>query len=180
MKTLIIHPEDASTDFLKPIYRRIQDKTVVTKQSEVVYSISDMIDNHGRVIMLGHGSSQGLFGINFDTDFIISAEHVSNLSKKTNNVYIWCNADVFVNRWELKGLYSGMFISEVSEALFCGVHPAVQSDVNESNNRFANILGECIEGNLLFAFSALKQEYGKLADMNNIAKYNCSRLYCVA
>lgn len=180
MKTLVIHPDDRSTDFLRPIYKRILNKTVVTTKSEVVSSISDMINNHNRVIMLGHGSSQGLFGINFETNFVIGSEHVSDLRKKTNNVYIWCNADNFVNKWELKGLYSGMFISEVSEALFCGVQPASQSDVNESNNRFANILGECIEGNQLFAFSALKQEYSKLADLNSIAKYNCDRLYCVA
>jgi hypothetical protein len=30
MKTLIIHPDDRSTDFLKPIYENVTDATVVT------------------------------------------------------------------------------------------------------------------------------------------------------
>ena len=30
MKNLIIHPKDPSTEFLKPIYSNLEDKTVVT------------------------------------------------------------------------------------------------------------------------------------------------------
>ena len=31
MQTLIIHPDDRSTDFLRPIYTKLLDVTVITK-----------------------------------------------------------------------------------------------------------------------------------------------------
>jgi hypothetical protein len=36
-------------------------------------------------------------------------------------VFIWCNADQFMKRHQLRGFYSGMFISEVQEALMYGI-----------------------------------------------------------
>ena len=37
MKTLVIHPEDPSTDFLKPIYASIQNCEVITKGKSATY-----------------------------------------------------------------------------------------------------------------------------------------------
>jgi hypothetical protein len=33
-------------------------------------------------------------------------------------VYIWCNANVFAEKYGLKGFYTGMIISEYEEALY--------------------------------------------------------------
>jgi hypothetical protein len=62
MSTLIIHPQDSTTNFLKPIYALIQDETVITggiTKSE----LKKLIENHDRVIMLGHGSPFGLLSV---------------------------------------------------------------------------------------------------------------------
>ena len=62
MKTLIIHPKDSTTTFLKHIYAPILDKTIVTvgiDKSE----LRELIYNHDRVIMLGHGSPWGLMSV---------------------------------------------------------------------------------------------------------------------
>jgi len=115
MKTLVIHPKDSSTDFLKPIYENISDKTVITGGATPEQLVK-LIESHDRIMMMGHGSPSGLFGIGFNRLFVVDSGLVEHLNKKENNVFIWCNADRFVEAHNLKGLYSGMFISEVSEA----------------------------------------------------------------
>ena len=62
MQTLVIHPTDASTDFLKPIYANISDATIMNGgigKGQVAKSILE----HDRIIMLGHGSPFGLFSV---------------------------------------------------------------------------------------------------------------------
>ena len=118
MKTLIIHPNDRSTDFLKPIYQSVIDATVITGgvSKDELYKL---IESHNRVMMMGHGSPWGLFScgkFNTNDSYIIDNGTVHLLLQKKNSIFIWCNADKFVNRHELKGFYSGMFISEVGEA----------------------------------------------------------------
>jgi hypothetical protein len=178
MKTLVIHPSDYSTDFLKPIYEGVENKTVIThgKSRE---EIIELIESHDRVMMMGHGSPSGLFGIGFNRLFVIDNGLVEHLNKKENNVFIWCNADRFVERFKLKGLYSGMFISEVGEAYYCGLPNILQSVVDESNNEFARMLGECFtdKKQLNESYSDIKNSYGKLAETNIVAKYNYERLY---
>ena len=94
-------------------------------------------------------------------------------------MFIWCNADRFVERNKLKGFYSGMFISEVGEAYYCGLPNTPQSVVDESNNEFARMLGECFtdKKQLNESYSDVRNSYGKLAETNIVAKYNYERLY---
>ena len=176
MKTLVIHPSDYSTDFLKPIYEGVENKTVIT-QGKSREEMIELIESHDRVLMMGHGSPSGLFGIGFNRMFVVDNGLVEHLNKKENNVFIWCNADRFVERFQLKGLYSGMFISEVSEASYCGLPGIPQSTVNESNKAFAKWLGEVINQPLHEAFDYVKGNYIKLAGNNTVANYNAQRLY---
>jgi len=179
MNTLIIHPDDRSTDFLKPIYRNVTNPTLITG-GVTRKEIHELIKSHDRVMMMGHGSPWGLFSVGkfkvLDS-YIISNEEVHLLLQKKNSIFIWCNADKFVNRHELKGLYSGMFISEVGEALYCGLSGTLQETVNESNDSFADMLGKVIDEPLYKAYRDIKQQYKVLAESNPVAKYNYERLY---
>ncbi len=61
MQTIVIHPEDESTGFLKPIYIKITCTIIrgnCTK--EMVYNKEK---THDRIIMLGHGPPSGLFAV---------------------------------------------------------------------------------------------------------------------
>ena len=178
MKTLVIHPSDYSTDFLKPIYEGVENKTVIT-QGKSREEMIELIESHDRVMMMGHGSPSGLFGIGFNRLFVVDNGLVEHLNKKENNVFIWCNADRFVERFQLKGFYSGMFISEVGEAYYCGLPNVPQSVVDESNDKFAKMLGECFtdKKQLTESYNDVKNSYGKLAETNIVAKYNYERLY---
>ena len=179
-KTLVIHPDDRSTDFLRPIYAGIENKTVVTGGINKA-ELRELIKSHDRVMMMGHGYPGGLFSVgqfNQSLGVIVDDSMVDLLKEKEDNVFIWCNADQFVNKHNLKGLYSGMFISEVGEATYCGLPGTEQEEVDISNNYFAYLLGELVVNNdLSAAYSALKTEYGQLAESSKVANYNHNRLY---
>ena len=180
MTTLVIHPDDRSTDFLKPIYQGIKDKTVITGGVSR-RDIRDLITSHDRVIMLGHGSPSGLFSVGqFPGNWmVIDHTMVDLLKQKTDNIYIWCNADQFVKRYDLKGIYSGMFISEVGEGEYCLARTYPQALVDNSNDSFAIALGEALvmENSTGNIFENMMTEYSAVIDDNAIADYNFKRLY---
>ena len=179
MKTLVLHPQDSSTDFLKPIYAGIKRKTVIVKDTSRDKLLS-AIKSHDTIIMLGHGSPSGLFNVSGIGKGVmaIGGSLVEELRGK-QLIAIWCNADKFIERHGLKALYSGMFISEVSEAFYCGVQ-GDQAMVNESNSTFAallgNMLGE-VPTDLKTVHSLVGESYEELGEVNTVAKYNSDRFY---
>ena len=129
---------------------------------------------------MGHGSPGGLFSVQqlkSYNGYIIDESIVPHLLKKDNSVFIWCNADVFVNRYKLKGFYSGMFISEVGEAYYCGLPGTDQETVDESNYGFCNIIAKYINDETSKIYENVKSEYGIIAEENPVAMYNNKRLY---
>ena len=139
-----------------------------------------LIREHDRVMMMGHGSPAGLFSINKFTNcgaYIIDQQMVPLLKEKTDNVFIWCNADKFVEVFGLEGFYSGMFISEVGEAYYCGLPGTEQDQVDESNYGFVNIIAKYINEDKNVIHENVKKEYGLIAEENPIALYNNNRLY---
>ncbi len=179
MKTLIIHPQDSSTSFLDIVYESIENKTVISggvTKSE----LHELIESHDRIMMMGHGSQFGLFSVGQFVNcgsYIIDQTVVPLLETKTDNVFIWCNADKFVNEYELKGFFSGMFISEVSEASYCGLPSTPQEVVDESNYGFCNIISKYINNDTNTIYENVKREYGVIAEENSVALYNNLRLY---
>ena len=178
MTNLVIHPTDASTDFLKPIYANITDATImnggVSKDQ-----VAKAINEHDRIIMLGHGSPYGLFSIGQFTGnngYVIDESMVPLLLDK-ECISIWCNADQFMNKHQLYGFYSGMFISEVGEAMYCGLPGMEQETVTTSNNYFAELLGEVIDEPLSIIYEHIMDNYRLITEDNPVALYNHNRLY---
>ncbi len=179
MKTLIIHPADPSTTFLDIVYTPIKDKTIVDGDVSKT-ELMGLIREHDRVMMMGHGSPGGLFSIGkFKNSgpYIIDQAMVPLLKEKDNSVFIWCNADKFVDVFGLKGFYSGMFISEVGEAYYCGLPGTEQDQVDESNYGFCNIIAKYINQDKNLIHENVKKEYGMIAENNPVAFYNNNRLH---
>jgi hypothetical protein len=176
MRTLIIHPEDKTTDFLTPIYSNI--KATVIRGGVTKYEVNEQIKQHDRILMMGHGSPMGLFSVGkfYGSSYVIDGHTVQHLKDK-ECIFIWCNADRFVEANNLKGLYSGMFISEVGEANYCGLPGTPQFVVEESNDVFAKEFGLVSDKPLVEAYEYIKDTYGVLAEDNPVAKYNHYRLY---
>lgn len=175
MTTLVIHPKDPTTDFLIPIYYNLKEYTVI-RGGVSKDTIRELINKHDRVLMMGHGSPSGLFSVGQfeDSGLIIDSSMVEALSKKKDNLYIWCNADQFVERYELKGFYTGMFISEYSEAAYCGV-PTRRGEVERSNDLFAQIVGRNINESVDALWKRVKRVY--TLPSNEVSEYNNNRLY---
>jgi hypothetical protein len=178
MKNLVIHPTDSSTDFLSPIYANITDATIMNSgigRGQLAQAISE----HERIIMMGHGSPFGLFSVGrfiSPNGYVIDSTMVPLLRDK-ECIAIWCNADQFMNKHQLNGFYSGMFISEVGEAHYCGLPGTLQETVNTSNHYFAQLLGEVINEPLSVIYEHVKENYGLLNEDNPVANYNHNRLY---
>lgn len=177
-KTLVIHPKDKTTDFLKPIYDNIYHKTIING-GMTQEQLHEEINKYERIIMLGHGSPNGLFNMGdfVNCGYIINHKSVEYLKGK-ENIFIWCNADSFVKKYELSGLYSGMFISDFGEAtLFNKDNDWTEKCIVESNDKFADILGKSINTTLDNTHLIVTKEYGKFGENNSIASYNNERLY---
>lgn len=167
MKTLVIHPKDDTTDFLSNIYRN-KNFTVITENPQNS-KLRKLLKEHDRIIMLGHGSKDGLFG---HKRMIIDSNDVATLREK-EIVAIWCNADEFVKKYNLKGFYSGMFISEIDEAYYEGVYGITVDEIEKSNNDFGKILGKYLDDENVLEL--VKNEYKN--DDSSVVIFNRERLY---
>jgi len=182
MKTLVLHPEDKSTDFLSPIYDNLRNKTVVrggTTKSEV----KGLIESHDRVIMLGHGAPYGLLNPGQFPDaglFIIDGSMVDSLLHKSNCIFIWCHADQFVKSYGLSGLCSGMFISEMGESDMYWFDNIDIAMINQSNETFSFILSRYINEPMDVLYQSLLTEYEVVARSNPIARFNIERLHLLS
>jgi hypothetical protein len=170
MKTLVIHPADRSTDFLKRIYEG-KDWTIINDhqacRSRKV--ITNLIKKHDRIIMMGHGYPGGLF-------FTCINSNLVYLLREKECVCIWCNADQFVEKYGLRGFYTGMFISEVGEAYGRGIK-IEQNRIDYSNDLFALVVHNRIdEPNIL---EETKRVYASNTSTGNcpVIKFNNERLY---
>ena len=165
MKTLVIHPDDRSTDFLKQIYEG-RDFTVITKHKRELpkNKFIQAIKDHDRIIMMGHGFPGGLFMSHIDSTLVY-------LLREKECICIWCNADQFVNRYGLKGFYTGMFISEVGEANWFDIKTD-QANVDISNELFTRLVTENID--LENPQPIIKENY--VGDCP-VIRYNNERLY---
>lgn len=185
MKTLIIHPADNSTVFLSVIYKGMKNVTLLTGRDENNNSITQddikkLIPQFDRIIMMGHGSPFGLFsagGFSGERGYIINQSLVEVLKDNPNNIYIWCNADQFVNYYKLKGFFSGMFISELGEAYYCKVENPTREMVKDGNFRFVELVKEYRTRPSKVIHNNVKRRYLKLSENNGCIKYNGKRLY---
>jgi hypothetical protein len=174
MSTLIIHPEDQTTDFLELIYRDIPNKTVIRHFCEID-DLIEKIRSSSLILMLGHGTASGLI---CGSQYIIYNDFAQVLREKENKcIFIWCFAELFVREHSLRGIYTGMFISEVQEAELFDIRTS-QTNIDESNHLFATLLGEMLStGNtdLVHCHSYVKQKYHIVGDP--VVHYNNDRWY---
>lgn len=165
MKTLVIHPDDRSTDFLKEIYKG-KDWTIINDHSACRSRkvLTNLIRKHDRIIMMGHGYPYGLFFTAINSNMVY-------LLREKECVCIWCNADKFVNKYKLTGFYTGMFISEVGEAFVYGI-TATQEQIDYSNNLFATELNKVIDSPDVW--ETIKENYNGDCP---VIQFNNKRLY---
>ena len=177
MRTLVIHPDDRSTDFLKLIYKDIPNKTVITKGT--IWEVDLLIESHDRVLMLGHGTPSGLLSVGQFKGgaYVVDDQSAALLMEKKDCIFIWCYASDYVKRNKLSGFSSGMFISEVAEAHYCGIPNQTQEDVDIQCEYFCNLVGAVVDRPTKEIYKFVSKEYGEMIPYNKMADYNHKRLY---
>lgn len=168
METLVIHVQDPTTTFLKKIYEG-KGWDVIDEDLFEAHALMSIIERYDRIIMCGHGSPDGLFG---DYGMIID-ESFAPLLRTKETVCIWCNADQYVEAHGLTGFYTGMFISEVQEAVWMGVKTSTEESVKRSNELFVEIFSKFIFTDNVLANTKLRYN----VDNDDVVAYNNRRLY---
>ena len=179
MNTLVVHPQDPTTEFLTKIYKNLNNTNVI-RRGVSKSKVGELIKSHNRCLFLGHGTTNGLMSVGqfFETwGFVIDKTFVDVLRGKDKNMFIWCHAKSFVERHNLNGLYTDMFISEVGEALYHGFIKVSQEEVIESNNVFSQLVGVNINKTNEEIYDILKTEYGRFGKTNRIARFNSKRIF---
>lgn len=170
MKTLVVHPSDPTTDFLKAIYKDLDCEVIDKKLKELEFR--KKLKEAERIIMLGHGAPFGLFGFG---GLVINSFHVNLIQNKLNNVYIWCNANKFVERYDLHGFYTGMVISEYLEAVMYSITNIGPDEIRHLNNFYARTIGEVITKEPKLIVEHVKLKYQ--SEDNQVIQFNNETLY---
>ncbi len=149
---LVIHPTDRTTAMLSLLYQGMDGVTLLTQSScnAEIKSRLNHVSKQERIMLLGHGSENGLFSRGDDCRkefdrLIISHSHAYYLRKHGGNmVAVWCNADLFARKEGLHGLFSGMIISEMDEAELYNI-PTSQEELDEENVKLATRLRSLLD-----------------------------------
>lgn len=144
MKTLFIHPTDPTTAFCNAIYedyKNNDDVTVINGTRIPSSTIKEAIKTHDRIVFIGHGTEYGLLD-KTDWRYVITSNDLQLFRDKTV-ICIWCNANVFAERYNLNAFATGMFVSETGEASWYNLPPD-QKLIDESNELFCRILSRCV------------------------------------
>jgi hypothetical protein len=174
-RTLVIHPDDPTTRFVSLAYRGL-DADVVANYLPP-RQLWELMERYDRIMMAGHGAPAGLFWPKASPRraYLVDANVLGPLREREDSIFFWCHASHFVARHQLNGFATGMFISEPREASWMGVE-ATGEEVAESNYIFVNILSRFITQPVHVLRAAVSHEYGRLAEVNPVARYNLAQL----
>lgn len=174
---LVIHPIDRTTEVLKMLYAGLDARVVSDDCSnKEMDHLLKHTSTQERVMLLGHGSDKGLFFRRDDTknefDKVIVAHRNNYMLRRHdgNIIGIWCHANLFAQAEGLHGLFSGMMISEKSEAEEYGI-AATHEEILASNKvmfgKLRRLLDEHVPLHEIPArMRALDNEHTPLSEFN--------------
>lgn len=117
---IVIHPKDKTTSFLRQIYSWEKEATIIdeTWSNRNIRERIGTAPKEEMVVMLGHGCDKGLFAPYGENQFArtIVDSRLVYLLREHPCMGIWCYANEFAENYELKGLFSGMVVSDANEA----------------------------------------------------------------
>ena len=143
----VIHSTDPTTQVLSILYQQREEVRMLITERNTSSDVQRAIRTDDVIMMLGHGNEYGLFSKPDKKGdyrrFLITDRHVQFLRDKTC-IGIWCHANKFAEKYKLHGLFSGMIISELQEAIDLGV-PATKDEIDREMEKFTIRLKECVE-----------------------------------
>ena len=154
---LVIHPKDKTTSMLSVLYDGLEAQVVDDcRSTKDIGHLLHHASTQERIMLLGHGSDKGLFFRADDSkdDFdkiIVGHAHAYHLRKHGGNIVaVWCNANQFARAEGLHGLFTGMIVSELSEALLYQVE-TTQEELDRENVKLARRLRALLDEGILLS-----------------------------
>ncbi len=173
----VIHATDPTTQVLSLLYQQREDVRMLITEGNTSSDVQRAIRSDDVVMMLGHGNEYGLFSKPEKNGeyrrFLITDKHVQFLRDKSC-IGIWCYANKFAEKYKLHGLFSGMIISELQEAIDLGV-AATKEEIDKEMEKFTIRLKDCIETYGLEQTPFRMKEYDDV--QSELTKFNYSNLY---
>ena len=171
---IVVHPYDLSTRMLSEIYKGIEGVTLFDswKQRKEILKAIAAAPKDEPILLLGHGCPSGLLDMRHG--IVIGDADAELLKDRPNLVGIWCYASSYAFTHGLKGFFSGMFISELPEAIVNGVDASAQ-EIDDDAWDFAIRFGLLLRGG-----ATLEETAGVLMDqcymVSDLTDFNYSRL----
>lgn len=151
---LVIHPKDKTTAMLSALYDGLEAQVVADcRSTKEMGHLLHHVSTQERIMLLGHGSGKGLFYRVDDSKegfdkIIVGHPHTYHLRKHGGNIVaVWCNADQFARAEGLHGLFTGMIVSELSEALLYQVE-TTQEELDRENVKMARRLRSLLDARI--------------------------------
>ena len=171
---IVVHPFDPSTRMLGEIYKGIEGVKFFDswKQRDEILKAIAAASKDEPILLLGHGCPSGLLDLRYG--IVLGDSDAELLKDRPNLVGIWCYASSYAYKHGLKGFFSGMFISELPEAIVNGVDASAQ-EIDDDAWNFAIRFGLLLRGG-----STLEETAGVLMDpcymVSDLTDFNYSRL----
>lgn len=143
---LVIHPKDRSTDFLSAIYENAEGVTCL-RGEESRKSLTSILYHRPAgetFLLLGHGSPDGLFRKEEDGYHCYVGRSMAYCLRRHPVIGIWCHANLFAETTRLHGLFTGMVVSEMEEAIQYEVK-TTEEELERENLRFAENLRRVLD-----------------------------------
>jgi hypothetical protein len=159
------------------VYKDIPNCKVMTRGT--IWEVDLEIESADRVIMLGHGTPHGLLSVGQfkGSAYCVDAQSANILKAKKECIYIWCYASTFMKNHNLRGFGSGMFISEVSEADYCGLPGQSKTDIDIQCDYFTKLVGAGVTLTSRELYEMVSREFNEVALHCPVARYNYERLH---
>ena len=171
---IVVHPYDESTRMLSELYKGIEGVTLFDswEQQDEIYDAIAAAPKDEFILLLGHGCPYGLYDMRYG--IIVGDGFAELLKDRPNLIGIWCYASSFAYEHNLKGFFSGMFISEKYEAEANGVD-ATAEEVDEKVWDFCRRFGEMMRKGLPLRQIAAELMDEKYVD-SDLTQFNYSKL----
>lgn len=173
----IIHATAPTTQVLSLLYQQREDVKQRITERNTSSDVQQAIRADDVIMMLGHGNEYGLFSKpdkngNYKR-FLITDKHVQFVRDKTC-IGIWCYANKFAEKYRLHGLFSGMIISELQEAIDIGI-PATKDEIDREMAKFTFRLKECVD---TYGLEQTPLRMREIDDVQSeLTKFNYRNLY---
>lgn len=178
----VIHPKDKTTAMLSALYEGLEAQVVDDcRSTKEVGHLLHHVSTQERIMLLGHGSDKGLFYRADDSKegfdkIIVGHPHTYHLRKHGGNIVaVWCNADQFARAEGLHGLFTGMIVSELNEALLYQVE-TTQEELDRENVKLARRLRALLDERI--PLSEIPKRMSAMDDVHSpLTTFNYNNFY---